>query len=91
MTTEQLKAKLVNGLTTYDRRQSKKRGYNHHALAIYLQRVDEIVADVERGAPVNKALQRGFCGAVLKAACQAVGIVAPDNNDRMIYEPITKE
>lgn len=92
MTTEELKFRLIHGLTAYDQRQSTKRGYNRYALGIYLGRVDDICADVERGADIASAIRRGFSGAVLRAACKAAGVpIQADDNSSMVYRPVTGE
>ena len=88
MNTAELRARLVNGLTTYDRRQSRQRHYNPHALALYVGRIDDVLADVEAGAAVEAALRAAFCGAVLRAACRAAGVEPQsDDHSAVCYRP----
>lgn len=60
---EALKRDLEHAVTRYDRRQAnnvRNRSYNPNALAIYLRRVDDIVADVEGGMDWRDAVTKGF-------------------------------
>lgn len=70
-----LQTKLVMAATEYDRKQSTKRGYNRYALSQYLARISEVVADIEAGADIRKALVAGFngplCAKLLKVAEQS--------------------
>ena len=69
-----IKRKLIDAATAYDIQQAKKPHYNHYALGQYFMRIDEVVADIERGAPVNQAICRGFNGSLAKRLCKAVGV-----------------
>lgn len=68
-----IRAALVHGATRYDVRQSKGKRYNVYALAQYLTRIDDVCADIERGATPRAAIVAAFTGpllaAMLKAAC----------------------
>jgi hypothetical protein len=55
-----LKQALAHAVTRYDRKQEKRKNYNPYALGIYLGRVDDIVAHVKGGAPVEIAIRREF-------------------------------
>lgn len=68
-----IKDKLISALTQYDEKQSKRKFYNPHALGIYFQRVDEVMADIERGATVRQALLAGFNDRLLDVCLKAVG------------------
>lgn len=70
--TEQLKQRLVNALTDYDRRQSTKRHYNHHALALYFQAVDDVMEAVEQGVDIRTALAGSFNDHVLDTCLKAI-------------------
>ena len=61
-----MRAQLVNIVTEYDRRQSTRKGYNRYALAHYCRAVDDVMARVDAGAPIEQALKAGFCGALLR-------------------------
>jgi hypothetical protein len=68
------KSALIHALTRYDAKQSTKRHYNRNALGIYFQRVDDIMADIERGADVRQAICAGFTGSVLAACLRALDL-----------------
>ena len=73
MNTEQIRARLVHGATEYDRKQSAKRGWNPYALGIYLQRIDDIMVDIERGADPRSAIVAGFTDRLLDVMLKACG------------------
>ena len=66
------KQKLVNALTEYDRRQSARRGYNHHALALYLAALDEAEDRVNRGQSWWLALSESFNDRLLDVCLRAI-------------------
>ena len=66
------KQKLVKALTEYDRKQSTRRGYNHHALALYFEALDEAMAQVEKGRSIQAALRSVFNDRVLDICLRAV-------------------
>lgn len=51
---------LEQALIRYDRLQSSKRYYNPHALSIYLQRAEEIMSAVARGADLRTEICAGL-------------------------------
>lgn len=69
-----LKATLKAALERYDDQQakramkSKRAHWNPSALRIYLERLDEIIADVKAGATPLHAIMAGFTG-TLRSAC----------------------
>jgi hypothetical protein len=67
-----MKQKLVNALTDYDRRQSTRRGYNPHALALYFEALDDVMVAVEQGVDIRKALADSFNDRVLDACLRAI-------------------
>lgn len=75
-----IRDKLISALTQYDEKQSKRKFYNPHALGIYFERVDDVMADIERGATVRQALLAGFNDRLLDVCLKAVG-----------EQPFTKE
>lgn len=75
-----IRDKLISALTQYDEKQSKRKFYNPHALGIYFERVDYVMADIERGATVRQALLAGFNDRLLDVCLKAVG-----------EQPFTKE
>jgi hypothetical protein len=67
-----VRAALVHAATRYDERQSKGKRYNVYALAQYLTRIDDVCADIERGATPRDAIVAGFTGPLLNAMLKAV-------------------
>lgn len=68
-----MKQKLVHAFTEYDRKQSTRRGYNPFALGQYFLRIDEICADIDRGAKPREAILAGFTGRLADVALRAIG------------------
>ena len=66
------KDKMISAVTQFDARASKKKGYNPHALGIYLQRIDEVCADIERGADIRRAIIAGFSGRIADCILKSV-------------------
>jgi len=66
------KQKLIHALTEYDRKQSMRRGYNPHALAIYFGALDEAENAVNRGQSWWLALTERFNDRVLDVCLKAV-------------------
>lgn len=83
-----LHLRLVNAVTTYDRKQTGKRGFNPYALPQYLERAEEICADVAAGASVKAAICAGFTGPLRTACLRAVG-ESPDRSENrsLLYSP----
>lgn len=67
---------IINAITDYDIRQSKKRGYNPYALAQYYAAMDEVENAVARGVDLMDAIGRAFTDrlhdCVAKAALDAM-------------------
>lgn len=66
-------AALIHAATAYDRKEEKKLGYNHYALAQYLMRIDDVEADIAAGTSTRAALLAAFNGRLLDAMLKAVG------------------
>jgi len=75
MTTQnaRLRLALVSAATQFDAKQAKKRYWNPYALPQYLARIDDVMADIEHGAPIRAALLAGFSDRLLSAMLKAVG------------------
>lgn len=54
--------RLAHAVTAYDRQQSTRRGYNAHALGIYLARADDVAARIAAGVAPRQAICDDFCG-----------------------------
>lgn len=84
---------LIHAVTAYDRKQSSKRGYNQYALGIYFQRIDEVCADIERGADVRAAIVAGFTGRLADHCLRALSLPITTNSEAFgsgIYQPAAK-
>lgn len=68
----------------------KKKGYNPYALGIYLNRIEEIISDIENGAGVQDALGAGFSGTLLNHLAKAVQVSAAESG-KYFYEPCGKK
>lgn len=87
------KAKLIHAVTEFDRKASKRKGYNPHALGIYFQRVDEVCADIDKGADVRKAICAGFSDRLLDHCLKALDLPLASRNEHCqsyIYQPLNK-
>lgn len=60
MNTSLLSVRLNSIVTIHDQLQQRSRYYNPFALAIYLERVDRVVAMVEDGASLADAINANF-------------------------------
>lgn len=74
-----VRSALVHALTQFDARNERaaakkgsKRYHNAYALAQYLNRIDDVMADIERGATPRDACCAAFTGLVLKSALKAI-------------------
>ena len=66
--------KLVHALFEYDQKESKKKYYNPHAMAIYLLALDEAESEVKQGETVRQAILNHFCGSkILNILFKAIG------------------
>lgn len=81
MNNTELKARLINAATEYDRKQVGKRGYNRFALPQYLARVDAVCEAIAEGADVQTELGRGFNGRLLTCLAKAVGVEAKEQGN----------
>jgi hypothetical protein len=91
-----LKDQLGAAVTTFDRREEEKaarskRGYhNRYALGQYLLRVDEICADVERGASPRAAIIAAYDGRLRDFCLKAIGEPKAEPNEEsrgLFYVP----
>lgn len=72
----ELHHKMIHAVTEYDRKESTKRGYNPYALPQYMQRVQEISADIGKGADPREAITTGFTGRLVNHVLKAAGLAA---------------
>jgi hypothetical protein len=89
-----LHATLCSAALAYDDKQAKKPGHNRFALPQYLAMIDDVCADVERGADVRAAIVAGFSGrlaqAMLKAAGQSSYTEADARSGGVFYTPVKR-
>jgi hypothetical protein len=65
--------KIRHALVEYDRQQSKKRFYNPNALAIYMDALHCIEAQVSKGASLRRAILNTLTDRLADAVLVAVG------------------
>lgn len=75
-------ARLISAVIQFDMRHEGKRGYNRHALGIYFLRVDDIDADIARGADPRAAIVAGFTGSVLAFVLRKLLMDPPTEAER---------
>lgn len=92
MKIETIRRHLVHGAIEYDRRQARRRDWSLYALPQYLQRIDEVCADIEAGAEAREAILAGFCGRLanhmLRAAKLPKANASEANSGPLCYQPI---
>jgi hypothetical protein len=95
---------LIHAATAFDGREHDKADrnprrahYSPYALPQYLARVDEVVADMARGADPRIAILRGFVGRLGDAMLKALGLPASNKAERCSfagskwhYQPVTR-
>jgi hypothetical protein len=90
-----LRTAMIAALTTYDRKQATKRGYNRYALGQYFARADEVLADIEAGADVRAAVVNGFSGRIAAAVLKELKLPAYTREDAiggfLAYRPLCGE
>lgn len=91
-----IKSALIHAATRYDVRQSKGKRYNHYALGQYFMRIDEVCADIERGADPRKAITAAFTGPMLNTMLKAADLDKANSDElrgdgRWSYQPVTEE
>jgi len=68
-----IRERLISAVTAYDARQAKGKYWNPHALPIYFERVDDVMADIAKGATLRAALCAGFSDRLLDHCLKAMG------------------
>ncbi len=72
--TDMLRTRILMIVTEYDRKQSKKKGYNIWALSHYCNGVSNVMGAVDSGEDIEEALKAGFCGSLLRHIAKKLGI-----------------
>ena len=87
-----LKTTLVSAALAFDTKQSTKPGFNRWALPQYLEMIDEVCADVARGAEVRGAIVAGFSGRLAQTLLKAAGQSSYTRDDAtsggVLYQPV---
>jgi hypothetical protein len=98
MIPDALHARMAMAVTAYDRAESVKPSYNIYALPQLLGRVAEVMADVDRGAPVRAAVMAAFTGRLLAAVLKGIGEPRLTSEEREAksrsfggYQPVTAD
>lgn len=65
--------KIVNAVTTFDRKQSTKPHYNRYAIGMYLGAISEIAEDIENGSTLRQAIIGHYLGRLCDAVLRATG------------------
>lgn len=79
---QQLKRTLETVIARWDRRNK-----SHHAGAIALLRLDEVMAEIDAGRPVREALMDGFNDRLLDMMLAAIPLSAADIAARQASYP----
>ena len=66
-------ARIVNALTTYDRKASTRKFHNPYALGQYFQALENAEDQVKEGATLREALVANFCGRLLDVVLRSAG------------------
>lgn len=69
-----IRPRLLHIVTEYDRRQSKRKGYNPYALAHYCRAIGNVMEAIGNGEPIEQALKHGFCGSLLRHVAKKLGL-----------------
>ena len=73
---KEIELRLVNAVTNYDRKESKKKYhnhyYNHYALPQYLQGVNGVIEYLNNGMELRKAIKQCFIGRLADDCLKAV-------------------
>lgn len=89
-----IRDKLVSAVTQWDVKQSRKRFWNPHALGIMLERVEDVMRDIESGTDPRRAVMAGFNDRLLDVCLRAIGektaSVEEHHNLPMTYTPVAK-
>ena len=99
--TSDIRKRLSEALEEYDDKQADKamssgkpRSWNPNALRIYLQQVNYIMDDIERGADPRSAITAGMTGSVLSYVLRKLKMRPPSRDEytgagRMVYRPVS--
>jgi hypothetical protein len=79
----ELRYKLINAVTEYDRKQSTRKGYNHYALAQYLMAVENVCNAVNCGTTRREALLDNFNGQLLDVCLKALNMDTSTKAEQM--------
>ncbi len=63
--------RIVNAVTTFDRKQARKRGYNPHALGHYIRAAHQVDEAIAAGIAPREAIKANFIGRLLDCVLRA--------------------
>lgn len=82
-------AALIHAATRHDEKESRGHRYNPYALAQYFMRIDDIEADIARGADPAEAIIAGTHGSLRTALLRAIGHKADHRETTgLTYQPV---
>lgn len=67
-------AKLLNAVTEFDRKESKKKSYNRYALGMYCQAIQNCESDMADGCTLRQAITNNFLGRLCDRCLVAAGV-----------------
>lgn len=73
---------IFNAMTEFDKRASKRAGYNPYALGHMAQALQNASEYCDEGRTVRAALCKAFCGRLLDCVLKAIGEPAATKGDR---------
>lgn len=86
--------RLFSAVVEWDRRQERRPGHNRHALGIYCQMLENVNADIARGAEPRAAIVAGFNGRMLDFVLRRLDMATSTKDEQKgsgIYKPVTPE
>ena len=90
-----LRRYMEDAISRHDIQESRKAGYNVHAMAQYETRLKEVMKDIENGAPIRDAIVAGFNGRLANALLKVAGQSAYTHEDAtsggLFYKPAAKK
>lgn len=75
------KARIVSAFTQFDRKASKRKGYNPYALAHYCKAGQNVERHVANGVPLRTAIIGCFCGRLCDAILKALDLELMTNEE----------
>lgn len=81
-TIETIHARMLSAITTYDAKQSKRKGYNPYSGAIMLRAMRDCLDAWEQGLDLREAIVYYFNGRLCDAILKACGLPEQTSEER---------